>query len=138
MNEERDEFDMYRVYFEKLEKIRQNYYKEDSMPNPMTDWWIGLCRTKKLLMMKDQLNVSFYVGSCRNAQFAYWTGSEFIHVREKFGSEFPEKINHFEDCNGFDVFKPYFELTDEYLKIPFIQSEINKLKTYLKGEENET
>ena len=51
-----------------------------------------------------------YKGYCRNSSTAVWKGSYFEYEREKFGSTFIEKINHFEDDNGLDLFVPYKEL----------------------------
>jgi hypothetical protein len=56
---------------------------------------------------KSQLEIGFvYEGSCRNADKAVWNGFQFEYEREKFGSKFKEKINHFEDDNGYDLFVP--------------------------------
>lgn len=51
-----------------------------------------------------------YKGYCRNASEAIWLGDKFEYDRYKFGSTFKEKINHFEDDNGYDLFVPYKEL----------------------------
>lgn len=53
-----------------------------------------------------------YLGICRNSDVAIWNGKRFEYKRNKFGSTFTEKINHFEDDNGYDVFVPFmkFEL----------------------------
>ena len=53
-----------------------------------------------------------YKGSCRNAGEAVWDGEHFIYRRFKFGCEFDEKINHFEDDNGYDLFVPIAECRD--------------------------
>ena len=53
-----------------------------------------------------------YYGSCRNASVAVWLGDVFEYQRYKFGHTFPEKINHFEDDNGYDLFVPIRELED--------------------------
>ena len=50
-----------------------------------------------------------YLGSCRNSSEATWLGKYFEYQRTKFGSTFKDKINHFEDDNGFDLFVPLFE-----------------------------
>lgn len=56
---------------------------------------------------KSQLEVgATYIGSCRNAGEAVWLGDKFEYQRYKFGDTFPEKINHFEDDNGYDLFVP--------------------------------
>ena len=47
-----------------------------------------------------------YIGSCRNATEAVWDGERFTYQRTKFGSTYPEKINHFQDDGGYDVFVP--------------------------------
>ena len=47
-----------------------------------------------------------YIGECRNASEAVWQGDKFEYMRTKFGSTFPEKINHFQNDDGFDVFVP--------------------------------
>lgn len=56
---------------------------------------------------KSQLEIGEqYIGSCRNASIATWFGEEFEYTRYKFGDSFKEKINHFEDDNGYDLFVP--------------------------------
>ena len=56
---------------------------------------------------KDKLIVDQeYMGNCRNTCKATWKGEYFIYLRYKFGEEFYEKINHYEDDNGYDVFVP--------------------------------
>ena len=56
---------------------------------------------------KDQLEVgATYLGDCRNATEAVWDGEKFIYQRTKFGCTFNEKINHFQDDDGYDVFTP--------------------------------
>lgn len=47
-----------------------------------------------------------YKGNCRNADEATWTGKKFIYKRCKFGSNYNEEINHYEDDDGYDVFVP--------------------------------
>jgi hypothetical protein len=60
---------------------------------------------------KSQLEIGFvYEGSCRNADKAVWNGFQFEYIRTKFGSKFKEKINHFEDDNGYDLFVPIKKL----------------------------
>jgi hypothetical protein len=54
-----------------------------------------------------------YFGSCRNADTAVWLGDKFEYIRHKFGDSYPEKINHFEDDNGYDLFVPIREIKDE-------------------------
>ena len=51
-----------------------------------------------------------YPGHCRNASKATWDGKKFHYTRYKFGTEFEEKINHYEDDYGMDVFVPIKEI----------------------------
>jgi len=52
-----------------------------------------------------------YLGHCRNAHEAIWKeNNKFEYLRYKFGCEFPQKINHFQDDNGDDVFVPIKDL----------------------------
>ena len=56
---------------------------------------------------KDKLIVGkTYIGDCRNASEAVWNGKTFTYMRTKFGSTYPEDINHFQDDDGYDVFVP--------------------------------
>ena len=62
-----------------------------------------------------------YDGECRNADEAVWLGDRFEYDRYKFGYTFKEKINHFEDDEGYDVFVPMEiignkPLTNEYIE----------------------
>lgn len=58
---------------------------------------------------KDKLEIGkVYHGSCRNANKATWLGDKFEYTRYKFGFSFKEKINHFEDDDGYDVFVPLY------------------------------
>ena len=47
-----------------------------------------------------------YIGECRNASEAVWQGDKFEYMRTKFGTTYPEKINHFQNDDGYDVFVP--------------------------------
>ena len=63
---------------------------------------------------KDKLVVGkTYFGSCRNADKAIWLGDKFEYTRHKFGASYQEKINHFEDDDGFDLFVPSREINSE-------------------------
>lgn len=55
----------------------------------------------------EQLEIGkTYIGECRNAGEAVWLGDEFEYQRYKFGCRFLEKINHFQNDDGYDVFVP--------------------------------
>ena len=51
-----------------------------------------------------------YFGDCRNAVEAVWNGEYFVYDRTKFGATHEEKINHFQDDDGYDVFIPIREI----------------------------
>lgn len=56
---------------------------------------------------KDKLIVGReYFGHCRNSDRAIWKGEHFEYERYKFGSTYIDKINHFQDDDGYDVFVP--------------------------------
>ncbi len=65
------------------------------------------------ILDKDELVVGqTYKGRCRNATEAVWLGDKFEYIREKFGHQYPETINHPADDNGFDVFMPLRSLNE--------------------------
>ena len=72
----------------------RKYVKEHIIPIPKSELVIG----------KE------YPGYCRNSDKAIWNGKTFQYMRTKFGSKFLEKINHYEDDDGFDVFVPIKEI----------------------------
>ena len=47
-----------------------------------------------------------YTGNCRNSHKAVWKGDHFEYKRYKFGNYYTDKINHYEDDDGYDVFVP--------------------------------
>ena len=47
-----------------------------------------------------------YIGNCRNSNKAVWKGDHFEYQRYKFGNYYTDKINHYEDDDGYDVFVP--------------------------------
>lgn len=65
---------------------------------------------------------AYYEGSCRNASIARWNAetAKFVYWRRKFGDVFAEDINHPEDDNGFDLFKPYREAEPPEEEIPLV------------------
>ena len=47
-----------------------------------------------------------YIGTCRNSSEAVWLGDKFEYQRYKWGETYTEKINHFMNDDGYDVFVP--------------------------------
>lgn len=93
---------------------------EDIPPVPITDADIykdviipNLIRCGAI--PKDKLEVGCtYEGHCRNAHTAVWKeNGKFEYMRTKFGVTFPEKINHFQDDDGADVFVPIRKIVEE-------------------------
>ena len=88
-------------YQPQIPLIDKTSYKEHIIP--------GLIRLGAI--PKNDLEIGkTYEGYCRNAHKAVWLGDKFEYQRYKFGETFPEKINHFEDDNGYDLFVPYKKL----------------------------
>lgn len=123
----------YEDFFKKIDKKKKeisNCSEFLGVPNPITTGWINLVNKNNLFVKKDDLIVgNYYYGSCRNARFARWNGDNFTYAREKFGSYFSEDINHYEDDNGFDLFLPYFELTENEIEhIQYVKENVNIIK----------
>ena len=80
-----------------IPKTTEKIYKEVVIPNLIR---CGAIPKKDLIIGQT------YLGDCRNAEKAVWKGDHFTYRRIKFGMEFDEDINHFEDDNGYDLFVP--------------------------------
>lgn len=94
-------------------KTQNNKFTSESCPEPpivKPDDYVNVIIPAFIrcgAIPKNELIVGrTYKGSCRNASEAVWLGDKFEYQRYKFGDTFPEKINHFEDDNGFDLFIP--------------------------------
>jgi len=71
------------------------------------------------MLAKEALKIgAYYCGHCRNSSLARWTGDRFVYWRGKFGMTFLEEIFHPEDDPFYDVFEPYYEVTDIDKEIP--------------------
>lgn len=63
---------------------------------------------------KENLVVGkIYIGDHRRTNCAKWTGKEFVYRRYKFGMVYDDYCNHFEDDDGFALFVPIREGTEE-------------------------
>lgn len=65
-----------------------------------------------MIAKKDLVDGAIYLGHCRNSQYAVWDAGErkFKYVREKFGNEYWDEVEHPEDDIGYDVFVPTLKL----------------------------
>jgi hypothetical protein len=113
------------IYKKNLERLKENNYinvwysmgrkiGEDFQPTiPKTTkeiydkYIIPALHRCGAIPKKDLIVGKQYKGYCRNASEAIWLGEQFEYDRYKWGSTFKEKINHFEDDNGYDLFVPY-------------------------------
>ena len=91
-------------YIPSLPKLEPELYRKYVVPNFIR---CGAIPKDRLVTGK------MYFGDCRNANTATWNGNEFEYERYKFGSTFKEKINHFEDDDGYDLFVPIREINSE-------------------------
>ena len=77
-----------------------------------------ICKGLELIgaIPKRELQVGhIYLGRCRNSDRAVWLEEgRFEYVRYKFGFTYLEKINHYEDDNGYDLFVPLSESQEPY------------------------
>lgn len=80
-----------------IPKTTEDIYKTVVIPNLIR---CGAIPKKDLIVGQE------YIGDCRNASKATWKGDHFTYRRQKFGTEFDEDINHFEDDDGYDLFVP--------------------------------
>lgn len=111
-----NEIQLERLYFENMPPFNGDLAKIPSLPKWEKNDYDSIVVTNLIrcgAIPKIELEVGkTYIGKCRNAHEAVWEGTEFVYQREKFGMVYPEKINHFEDDNGYDLFVP-IKLKDE-------------------------
>ena len=63
-----------------------------------------------IMPLEEMVTGRVYKGSCRNAEYAYWTGEHFLHIRYKFNMDYIEEIDHAENEEYHDVFLPFEEV----------------------------
>ena len=63
-------------------------------------------------------NKTKYYGGCRNSSYATWDADsqQFYYDRWKLGIVFVDYINHFEDDDGYDLFVPIKEITNDVIE----------------------
>ena len=75
----------------------------------------ALIRCGAIPLNKLKIN-QVYLGRCRNNRYAKWDGKEFIYYRTSFNNRYTDTINHFEEDNGYDLFVPIKEVSEEFFK----------------------
>jgi hypothetical protein len=77
--------------------------------NPITEDLICRAHAAGFIAKRNLKDGVSYAGSCRNADVAVWHAEKgcFTYLRKKWGDEFFEDINHFEDEEGYDVYIPF-------------------------------
>lgn len=114
-NGEFDEMWDFLQNIENISFVNEQYFPDITKFDEITIHQIHLPRTipfllynelysKGIIRKSDLVKNHYYQGKCRNADVALWNGFEFVYMRNKFGSTFPETIKHMEDDNGFDLF----------------------------------
>ena len=94
-------------YLDNVEELNDEVL--EGLPQAPPEFWNLIC--KKLIekgekKKKDLVIGTTYTGVCRNSDEATWLGDKFEYIRYKFGTQYKETINHFEDDDGYDLFVP--------------------------------
>jgi len=97
--------------YPEIDKFDEKTIRRIHLPIPIPNELYKELYSKGILK-KEQLEVGkTYLGKCRNADKALWTGTVFIYKRLKFGFTFDEEINHLQDDeDGSDLFIPLKEI----------------------------
>lgn len=101
--------------FKSIEDIPSiTHFNEDIIPEAKElQEWIQNRLIELGAIAKDKLIKGHtYSGSSRNSSIAKWLGNRFEYVRYKFGCKFKRQINHFQDDNGYDIFVPLIDITE--------------------------
>ena len=89
--------------------LRMNDEVLEGLPQAPPEFWELICEKlieKGAIPKKDLVVGTTYTGVCRNSDEATWLGDKFEYVRYKFGIQYKDTINHFEDDDGYDLFVP--------------------------------
>ena len=97
-------------YWKNLRHFKGNPDNIPELPKTDKETWNNLIVPKLIecgaIPKKDLIIGKKYMGSCRNSEHATWNGKYFEYERHKWGITYIDKINHFEDDDGFDLFIP--------------------------------
>ena len=94
-------------YLDNVEELNDEVL--EGLPQAPPEFWKLICEKlieKGAIPKKDLVIGTTYTGSCRNSDEATWLGDKFEYIRYKFGTQYKETINHFEDDDGYDLFVP--------------------------------
>lgn len=101
--------------FQDIKNLMMLFYNKNKLtdvPQKYSTFWYKKAVELNKFIPKNQLkHLTFYKGSCRNADFAQWdeNKNKFTYIRSKWGSEYLEDIEAIEDDIGYDVFIPHEE-----------------------------
>lgn len=84
-------------------------------PEEWKDYYVRKLIVAGAVPKEDLEDDGYYLGEHRRATVARWNGERgvFEYWRWKFGNRFIDECNHFEDDNGFALFVPIREATEE-------------------------
>ena len=99
-----------------IKRFDENTIECINLPNPIPDELYEELFSKGVLRKEELKKDFYYFGTCRNANVARWNGEKFTYIRHKFGTSFPEDINHLSDDNGYDLFIPLKEWEPKTVK----------------------
>lgn len=103
-------YDLCLTQYPKIYKFTKDNIYLCKVPRSPTTFFYDEVYNKGVLR-KDKLEIGkYYYGKCRNAKVAMWDGSVFVYMRDKWGTKYPEEINHLADDNGYDLFIPIKEV----------------------------
>lgn len=97
-------------YFPNVVQFDEETIYRIHLPNPIPYALFHELYNKGIIRKKDLIKNHYYQGKCRNADVALWNGYEFVYMRNKFGTFFPETIKHIEDDEGSDLFIAFKEV----------------------------
>lgn len=99
------------IYIEII-KFDENNIECIHLPRPIPDELYKELFSKGILKKEELKKDSYYYGTCRNSNVSKWDGKRFIYMRYKFGTSFPEEINHLSDDDDYDLFIPLKEIIE--------------------------
>lgn len=111
-------------YWKKLSKFKKST-DVPKLPNPLTYFYEKRLIELGAIPKSELVDGKWYYGNFRNSNYGKWDSNEsvFKHIRCSFGYYW-DKCNHFQDDDGFALFVPLREATNEEIK-----NELKKVET---------